>query len=269
MVTTQQQILILVPLLGASLFIASTDLLSLTDADLSLLALNDERKAFIKEKQEKGKGKGLDKLKGHFKDPKEKTKGKACPPPKGCTNVEIDPDTGDVKDTDTGQILSTVAQVQAGGGGALGSTVGLEGFQVLIREDVQIFPAIRSPVKGQSILGTVALEWIGENPLIVTHAQFGKFDDLFTYSFAKQIPQNVFAENPSDEIKKGEFVFQFTLPEDFDQEEFIIPVRMIVDTGEFTHNIVSQFEIEAPLGIITSFSFAEVLRSFLAFLRVG
>lgn len=267
--SNRSQILLLVPVLGVVLFLGATDLLSLTDADLSLLAISPEQKAFVEQKQQEAKDKQKDKIKGHFKDPSEINKGFPCPPPKGCFKDEviIDPPTGNIIDLRGNVVVS--ASDALGGGGALGSTVGIEGFQELVSEDVQIFPAIRSPAKGQTIIATIAIEWIGDNPLIVTHAQFGMFDDLFSYPIAKQIPQSVFAEDASAVEKKGEFLIEFTLPEDSEQTDFIIPVRLIVDTGAFQHTLVSQFEVESPLGIIQSFSFAELIRSFLAFLRVG
>jgi len=267
--SNRSQILLLVPVLGAVLFLGATDLLSLTDADLSLLAISPEQKAFVEQKQQEAKDKQLDKGKGHIKNPNFKNKGFPCPPPKGCFKDEviIDPPTGDIIDQMGNVVVS--ASDALGGGGALGSTVGIEGFQELVSEDVQIFPALRTPAKGQTILATIAIEWIGDNPLIVTHAQFGAFDDFFSYPIAKQIPQSVFAEEPNAIEKEGEFVFEFTLPEDFPQDEFIIPVRLIVDTGAFQHTLVSSMEVEAPLGIIQSFSFAELIRSFLALLRVG
>ncbi len=45
--SNRSQILLLVPVLGAVLFLGTTDLLSLTDADLSLLAISPEQKAFV------------------------------------------------------------------------------------------------------------------------------------------------------------------------------------------------------------------------------
>ena len=269
--SAKQKLLVLMPILGVVLFFGTTDLLSITDADLSLLALSPEQQAFIDQKQQEAKDKQKDKTKGHFKDPDEKNKGSPCPPPKGCfkdpDEVIIDPPTGNIIDLRGNVVVS--ASDAIGGGGALGSTVGIEGFQELVQEDVQIFPAIRSPAKGQTILATVPIEWIGANPLTVTHAQFGQFDDFFSYPIAKQIPQRVFAEDPSAIEKKGEFIFEFTLPTDFPDDAFIIPVRLIVDTGAFQHTLVTTMEVEAPLGIIKSFSFAEVIRSFLALLRVG
>lgn len=267
--SNRTQILLLVPVLGAILFLGATDLLSLTNADLSLLALSEERRQFIEDKQNKAQNEGQDKGKGHKKNPNFKNKGFPCPPPKGCFKDEviIDPPTGNIIDPMGNVIVS--ASDALGGGGALGSTVGIEGFQELVSEDVQIFPAIRSPAKGQSIIVTFAIEWIGDNPLIVTHAQFGMFDDLFSYPIAKQIPQRVFAEDASTVEKKGEFLIEFTLPEDSEQTDFIIPVRLIVDTGAFQHTLVTHFEIESSLGIIQTFSFAELIRTFLALLRVG
>jgi len=147
--SARQKLLVLVPILGVVLFFGATDLLSLTDADLSLLAISPEQKAFVEQKQQEAKDKQKDKGKGHFKDPSEKNKGFPCPPPKGCfkDEVTIDP-IGNIIDLRGNVVVS--ASDALGGGGALGSTVGIEGFQELVQEDVQIFPAIRSPAKGQT-----------------------------------------------------------------------------------------------------------------------
>jgi len=116
------QLLILLPILGLVIFLGSTDLLSLTDADLSLLAISPEQKAFVEQKQQEAKDKQLDKSKGHIK---KSNKGNPCPPPKGCfkdpDEVIIDPPTGNIIDLRGNVIVS--ASDAIGGGGAMDKTL--------------------------------------------------------------------------------------------------------------------------------------------------
>src|SRR3972149_6202761 len=170
-------------------------------------------------------------------------------------------------DASTGILIITGEQVveNSEGGGALGSTVGIGGFQTLQREDVQIFPSIRSPAKGQTITGIVLIQWIGENPLVVQQAQFGRFDEFIDV----QLPKTIYAKIPQSIEKEGEFQFKLTIPQNYPEDDFIIPVRMVVDTGQLSHTLVADLQITLPQSPIKSFSFAEAIRSFLALFRVG
>ena len=72
-------------------------------------------------------------------------------PPVTCLAIgQCPPSTGQqiVVSRETG---ATDGEGILGGGGAPSSTVGLEGFQVLVREDVLVFDRFHTPAKGQSI----------------------------------------------------------------------------------------------------------------------
>jgi len=210
---------------------------------------------------------GVDASTGIFKGKGNEKKGTNIGNDNKGKNSDINPTTGDVIDTSTGLVIITGEQVveNSEGGGALGSTVGIGGLQTLQREDVQIFPSIRSPAKGQTITGIVLIQWIGENPLVVQQAQFGRFDEFIDV----QLPKTIYAKIPQSIEKEGEFQFKLTIPQNYPEDDFIIPVRMVVDTGQLSHTLVADLQITLPQSPIKSFSFAEAIRSFLALFRVG
>ncbi|MCP6727009.1 MAG: hypothetical protein KJI69_03235 [Patescibacteria group bacterium] len=154
-----------------------------------------------------------------------------------------------------------------GGGGAPSSTVGLEGFQTLFREDVLVFDRFHTPAKGQSITGTVQFDWGNERPLMITQVLIpSEFNSWFDFD----LPQTLMGEGLSfDGRSDDEFKYTLLVPKNTLGNEFAVPIRFIVDSDVTTLDANALVEIEIPTGFSAGFSLAEFFRSLFASFRVG
>ncbi len=181
--------------------------------------------------------------------------------------------TGDLPPSSTDDIVNSreVGETQgegiAGGGGAPSSTVGLQGFQVLFREDVLVFDRFHTPAKGQSITGTILFEWGSERAITIRQVLIP--NEFFSW-FEFNLPQSLIGEGVSfDGRSDGEFKYTLTVPENTIGNEFAVPIRFIIDSDITTLDGNALVEIEIPSGISAGFSLAEFFRALFAGFRVG
>jgi len=180
---------------------------------------------------------------------------------------------GDLPPSTTDDIVNSreVGETQgegiAGGGGAPSSTVGLEGFQILVREDILVFDRFHTPAKGQTITGTILFEWGNERPITIKQVLItNEFFDWFEFD----LPQPIAGEGISfDGRSDGEFKYTLTVPENAFGNEFAVPIRFIIDTDVLTLDGNALIEIEIPSGFSAGFSLAEFFRALFAGFRVG
>jgi len=177
-------------------------------------------------------------------------------------------------DPSTGQQIVVSREVGASqgegilfGGGAPSSTVGLEGFQTLIREDVLVFDRFHTPAKGQSITGTILFEWGNERPITISQILIpNEFRSWFDF----EEPQILAGEGISfDGRSDNEFKYTLLVPENTLDNEFAVPIRFIVDTDILSLDANALVEIEIPTGFSSGFSLAEFFRALFAGFRVG
>jgi hypothetical protein len=154
-----------------------------------------------------------------------------------------------------------------GGGGAPSSTVGLQGFQVLIQEDVIVFDRFHTPAKGQRITGTIQFEWGNERSITISQVLIP--NEFFSW-FEFDVPQSLIGEGVSfDGRSDGEFKYTLLIPENTLGKEFAVPIRFIIDSDITTLDANALVEIEIPSGFSEGFSLAEFFRSLFAGFRVG
>ncbi len=154
-----------------------------------------------------------------------------------------------------------------GSGGAPSSTVGLEGFQILVREDVLVFDRFHTPAKGQEITGTILFEWGNARPITISQVLIpNEFNSWFEFD----LPQTLAGEGISfDGRSDSEFKYTLLIPENTLGNEFAIPIRFIIDTDIQTIDANALVEIEIPTGFSAGFSLAEFFRALFAGFRVG
>jgi hypothetical protein len=238
-------------LAGTILFLfAFTDLSTFFSAQtLSLDATSSQGKA---------SDRGVDASTGHFRG-----KGfKGQLPPR----VTIDPSTGQ-QIVVSREVGASQGEGILAGGGAPSSTVGLEGFQTLIREDVLVFDRFHTPAKGQSITGTILFEWGNERPITISQVLIpNEFRSWFDF----EEPQILAGEGISfDGRSDNEFKYTLLVPENTLDNEFAVPIRFIVDTDILSLDANALVEIETPTGFSSGFSLAEFFRALFASFRVG
>jgi len=238
-------------LAGTILFLfAFTDLSTFFSAQtLSLDATSSQGKA---------SDRGVDASTGHFRG-----KGfKGQLPPR----VTIDPSTGQ-QIVVSREIGASQGEGILAGGGAPSSTVGLEGFQTLIREDVLVFDRFHTPAKGQSITGTILFEWGNESPITISQVLIpNEFRSWFDF----EEPQILAGEGISfDGRSDNEFKYTLLVPENTLDNEFAVPIRFIIDTDILSLDANALVEIETPTGFSSGFSLAEFFRALFASFRVG
>lgn len=161
-----------------------------------------------------------------------------------------------------------VAGIEIGSGGQPSSTIGLQGFQQLTREDLVIYDRFHTPAKGQTITGALLFEWGHPNPITVQQVLIpNEYFDWFEF----RLPQTIQGDGALsfDGRSTGEFEYVLTLPENIDGEEFAVPVRIIVESDITTLDANAIVEIETPKSLISTFSLAEFLRSLFTALRLG
>ncbi len=188
-------------------------------------------------------------------------------PPVTCLAIgQCPPSTGQqiVVSRETGETQGEGIQ---GGGGAPASTVGLRGFQTLVREDVLVFDRFHTPAKGQSITGTIVFEWGNERPITISQILIpNEFRSWFNF----EEPQILAGEGISfDGRSDNEFKYTLLVPENTLGNEFAVPIRFIVDTDILSLDANALVEIEIPTGFSAGFSLAEFFRSLFASFRVG
>ena len=155
-----------------------------------------------------------------------------------------------------------------GGGGVASSTVGLQGFQTLIREKVVVHDAFHTPANGQTIVGTLKIEW--GHPRPITVSQFLVPNEYFDW-FDVQIPQRIDGiglTSHFDGVNSGEFKYKLTVPKDLYDAKTVIPIRLIIDSDTTPLDGLAEIQIERPAVESKHFSFAEFFRSFFAEIRV-
>lgn len=155
-----------------------------------------------------------------------------------------------------------------GGGGVASSTVGLEGFQTLIREKVIVHDAFHTPANGQTATGTLKIEW--GHPRSITVSQFLVPNEYFDW-FEVELPQRIAGKGLSshfDGTNSGEFKYKITIPKDLYDAKTVIPIRLIVDSDTTPLDGLAEIQIERPVVDSKKFSFAEFFRSFFAEVRV-
>lgn len=155
--------------------------------------------------------------------------------------------------------------IQISGGGAPSSTVGLEGFQELIREDVLVFDRFHTPARGQEITGTVLFEWGNADTITINQILIGnEFSSWFEFDDERRL----FGEGASfDGRSSDEIKYTLTVPENTLGNDFTVPIRFIIDTETSTVDTNGLIEIEIPSGFSEGFSLAEFFRSLFAGLR--
>jgi len=253
----QKKLLIIfgITAVGLVMFLALTDVSQFFSVNtLSLDATNSQGKASER---------GVDASTGIFRG-----KGfKGQQPPVTCLAIgQCPPSTGQqiVVSRVTGE---TQGEGISGGGGAPSSTVGLQGFQVLVRDDVLVFDRFHTPAKGQRITGTILFEWGNERSLTISQVLIP--NEFFSW-FEFDLPQILNGEGSSfDGRSDDEFKYTLLIPENTLGTEFAIPVRFIIDSDTNSFDANAIIEIEIPSGISEGFSFAEFLRSLFAGFRVG
>jgi len=179
---------------------------------------------------------------------------------------QIPPSTTDdiVNSRDVGE---TQGEGILGGGGVPSSTVGLEGFQILFRQDILVFDRFHTPAKGQTVTGTILFEWGNERPITIRQVLIP--NEFFSW-FEFNIPQPLRGEGLSfDGRSDGEFKYSLTVPENTLGTEFAVPIRFIIDSDITTLDANALVEIEIPSGFSGGFSLAEFFRSLFAGFRVG
>ena len=237
-----------ITVVGFVLFLALTDVSQFFSVNtLSLDATSSQGKA---------SDRGVDASTGIFRG-----KGfKGQDPPVTCLAIGQCPPSTDIQIIDSRNGIS-------GGGGAPSSTVGLEGFQVLVRDDVLVFDRFHTPAKGQRITGTVQFEWGNAGSLTISQVLIP--NEFFSW-FDFDLPQTLNGEGLSfDGRSDDEFKYSLLIPENTLGTEFAIPVRFIIDTDTAPIDANALIEIETPSGFSEGFSFAEFLRSLFAGFRVG
>ena len=205
--------------------------------------------------QGKADERGVDASRGHFRG--EGFKGNL--PPRVC---EANPSLCPPSSTD--DIINARNGITIGGG-APSSTIGLFGFQELVRDDVLVFDRFHTPAKGQEITGSVLFEWGNADPIEVRQVLIpNEFFSWFTFD----LPQTIIGEGVAfDGRSDGEFFYSFEIPENTLGTEFTIPVRLIVGNDIQNYDTNALIEIETPKAVIDTFSFAEFFRSLFAFFR--
>lgn len=154
-----------------------------------------------------------------------------------------------------------------GGGGVASSTVGLQGFQTLIREKVIVHDQFHTPANGQKTTGTLKMEW--GHPRGITVTQFLVPNDYFDW-FEVELPQKIGGEGLTsnfDGTNSGEFKYKLTIPNDLYDAKTVIPIRLIINSDTTPLDGLAEIQIERPVLESKKFSFAEFFRSFLAELR--
>jgi len=181
-------------------------------------------------------------------------------PPVTCLAIGQCPPSTDIQIIDSRNGVS-------GGGGAPASTVGLEGFQVLVRDDVLVFDRFHTPAKGQEITGTILFEWGNERSLTISQVLIP--NEFFSW-FEFDLPQTLNGEGSSfDGRSDDEFKYTLLIPENTLGNKFAIPVRFIIDSDTNSFDANALIEIEIPTGFSEGFSLGEFLRSLFASFRVG
>lgn len=246
----QKKLLIIfgITAVGLVMFLALTDVSQFFSVNtLSLDATSSQGKA---------SDRGVDASTGIFRG-----KGfKGQDPPVTCLAIGQCPPSTNIQIIDSRNGVS-------GGGGAPSSTVGLEGFQVLVRDDVLVFDRFHTPAKGQRITGTILFEWGNERSLTISQVLIP--NEFFSW-FEFDVPQILNGEGITfDGRSDDEFKYTLLIPENTLGNKFAIPVRFIIDSDTSSFDANALIEIEIPTGISEGFSFAEFLRSLFAGFRVG
>ncbi len=183
------------------------------------------------------------------------------------------PPTGDLPPSTTDDIVNsrvigaTQGEGIQGGGGAPSSTIGLQGFQTLVRNDVLVFDRFHTPAKGQTITGTILFEWGHDKSIVISQVLI---PNEFFFWFEFDLPQTLFGEGITfDGRSDDEFKYRLTVPENVSGKEFTVPIRFIMNSQELTFDGNALIEIETPSGISEGFSLAEFFRALFAGFRVG
>lgn len=156
-----------------------------------------------------------------------------------------------------------INQGVTGGGGVASSTIGQEGgLLTFIKDEVIVHDRFHTPANGQTTTGTLLIEWGHEQPITVR--QFLVPNEFYDW-FEVELPQTIAGEGISfDRISDGEFKYKLTIPEDLIDKSTVIPVRLIIDSKQFTVDGLADIEIERPTVESKSFSIAEWIRGILA-----
>lgn len=198
------------------------------------------------------------------------------PPDREPPNVEILPLPTDIEvvNINPQQKIVVVRNVPVSQGnveepssGIASSTVGLSGFQELIREKVIVHDSFHTPANGQTTTGTLLIEW--GHPRSITISQFLVPNEYFEW-FEVEIPQRLTGEglvSNFDGVNQDEFKYRITIPEDLIDQNVVIPVRLIINSEVTPLEGLAEIQIERPEPESTTFSIAEWIRSFLAELR--
>lgn len=192
-------------------------------------------------------------------------------PPESCTTITCEeiPQTIVVIDTRDGTTRTEqVVDGITGGGGVASSTTGQKGgFQELIRDKVTVHDSFHTPANGQTVTGTLLLEWGHKNPITVE--QFLVPNEFYDW-FDVKLPQRIAGEGISFKgISHGEFKYKLTIPKDLIDKANVIPVRLVIKSETFTVDGLAEIQIERPVQESKSFSVAEWVRSLFTGFRVG
>lgn len=163
------------------------------------------------------------------------------------------------------QIFIAVDGVK-GGGGEPSSSVGLQGIPELIRDKVIVHERFHTPANGQTITGSLLLEWGHGNA--VTVQQFLVANEFFDW-FEFDLPQVIRGDGAItfDGKSEGEFIYRLTIPDDLRDKTTVIPVRLIINSQMFVVDGLTEIQIERPQEDSKTFSFAEFFRSIFTEIR--
>ena len=165
------------------------------------------------------------------------------------------------------QVGETQGEGISGGGGAPASTIGLEGFQTLVRNDILVFDRFHTPAKGQTIRGTVLFEWGNDRPIEISQVLIP--NQFFSW-FEFDLPQTLHGEGISfDGRSDDEFKYLLTVPENVLGDKFAVPIRFLMVSEGIIFDSNALIEIETPTGFSEGFSLAEFFRALFAGFRVG
>lgn len=186
-------------------------------------------------------------------------------PPIPAPDIQPIPQIIKVIDLRDGEIRNApvIDQGVTSGGGVASSTIGQEGgLQTFIRDEVTVHDRFHTPANGQTTTGTLLIEWGHSQPITVK--QFLVPNEFYDW-FEVKLPQTLTGEGFSfDGISDGEFKYKLTIPDDLIDKSTVIPVRLVIDSKDFTVDGLADIEIERPTTESKSFSFAEWIRGILA-----
>jgi len=191
------------------------------------------------------------------------------PTPTPIDPVEIipSPTVITVIDLRTGNTQDVPVVDGAKGGGVLSSSTESGGVQELIRDKIVVHERFHTPANGQTVTGSLLIDWghggsITVQQFLVPNAYF----DWFEFD----LPQTIRGDGALsfDGISNGEFFYKLTIPDDLIDKDTVIPIRLIISSQNSVVDGVTEIQIERLQEESTTFSVAELFRSFFTEIRI-